>query len=185
MLTFFTSTQYSFEGKKTGEIVAIFLHRHWFTITVKLVLIIVMILLPILLYPFIEQLLQNYVPISATLFVYTVYYMIVWSFFIYTVTMYLLDSWVVTNERILNNTQHGFFNRTVSEMELSRIQDVTVFVEGFIPTILNFGNVEIQTAGKEEKFIFEQIPNPQRIKDAIMKIVSGMKNESIENQHPV
>ena len=185
MFTFFSSTQYSFEGKKIGEIVAIFLHRHWFTIAARMFLIFVMFILPIILFPFINSLANKYVPIGGlTFLVFMIYYMILWSFFLYSITMYLLDSWIVTNERIISNTQHGFFNRTVSEMELSRVQDITVTINGIIETALNFGNLEIQTAGKEEKFTFEQIPNPQRVKDTIMKVVSGM-TEDKTSQYPV
>ena len=179
MFAFFTKTQYSFEGKKTGEIVAIFLHRHWFSLASRLVVILVMTILPLILYAPINGLVASYISLPhITLFLYAVYFMFVWSFFIYTATMYFLDSWLVTNERVLNNRQHGFFNRTVSEMNLSRVQDVTVTVSGIIPTMLNFGDVLIQTAGEQEKFVFEQIPNPGLVKDNIMKMVTDLKNAS-------
>ena len=185
MLTYFSSTQYNFEGKKSGEAVAILLHRHWFTIAARMMIVVIMFILPLILFPFINAMISKYIPIGGlTFLLYTIYFMIVWSFFMYSVTMYLLDSWIVTNERIISNTQHGFFNRTVSEMELSRVQDVTVSVDGIIETTMNFGNLEIQTAGKEEKFVFEQIPNPQRVKDTVMKVVSGM-NDGPANQYPV
>ena len=42
-------------------------------------------------------------------------------------------------------------------------------VRGLIPTFLDYGNLEIQTAGAEAKFMFEQIPHPNKVKDIIMR----------------
>ena len=84
--------------------------------------------------------------------------------------MYTLDVWIVTNHRIIDTTQHGFFNRTVSELHKSRIQDIYVNTEGTIQTLLNYGDLYIQTAGTEERFKFLQIPNPVKVKDEIMRM---------------
>ena len=45
-----------------------------------------------------------------------------------------------------------------------------------IQTFLHFGDLQVQTAGTEEKFKFLQIPNPERAKDEIMKLVSNHSN---------
>lgn len=71
---------------------------------------------------------------------------------------YYLDIWIVTNQRIINIEQHGLFSRIVSEKDLGRMQDITSEVRGFLGTLLNYGNVHIQTAGETERFIFRQIP---------------------------
>jgi uncharacterized membrane protein YdbT with pleckstrin-like domain len=81
-----------------------------------------------------------------------------------------LDVWTLTNERIINREQKGLFNRVVSELELIRIQDITVEQKGFLATILGYGNVYIQTAGEMERFIFEQVPHPYKISKAIQNI---------------
>lgn len=86
--------------------------------------------------------------------------------------MYTLDAWIITDRRIIDSTQHGFFNRTVSELRLSRIQDMSVQTQGVIQTLLHFGDLQIQTAGTEEKFKLFQIPNPERVKDTIAKMAT-------------
>jgi uncharacterized membrane protein YdbT with pleckstrin-like domain len=83
---------------------------------------------------------------------------------------YYFDVWIITNERIVNIEQKGFFNREVSELQFSRIQDVTSVVDGFIPTMLNFGDVYVQTAAEEKRFAFRQIPDPYTIKDMVMQL---------------
>lgn len=176
MLEFLTATQYTFEGKLPNEKVMAFLHRHWFTLAGKLTVFLILIILPIILYPLIYSLLQSAGLSNFTFVIFMLYYMAIWSELIYSLTMYLLDSWIVTDHRVINNTQNGFFNRTISETQLSKVQDVSVEISGLIPTLLHFGNVEIQTAGATEKFVFEEIFKPERVKDQIMILASAAKN---------
>jgi len=114
--------------------------------------------------------------LSLFFFLSSLWYLILWSAIFYALTMYTLDVWIVTDKRIIDSTQHGFFNRIVSELHISRIQDVSVDVHGVIETFLKFGNLQIQTAGTEEKFKFMQIPNPGKVKDEIAKLTSVNSN---------
>ena len=52
----------------------------------------------------------------------------------------------MTNDRIVDIEQHGLFSRTISEVDLFRIQDVTVDIHGIIATLLNYGNLTVKTA---------------------------------------
>ena len=40
--------------------------------------------------------------------------------------------WIITNDRILDIEQHGLFARTVSELRLHRVQDVTAEIKALI-----------------------------------------------------
>ena len=90
--------------------------------------------------------------------------------------MYLLDVWIVTNERIVDSTQQGFFHRTISELHIHRIQDISVSIKGIIRTFFHFGDLQIQTAGEEERFNFSEIASPDVVKDKIMQIALKYKN---------
>ena len=83
---------------------------------------------------------------------------------------YYFDVWIITTHRIVNIEQQGMFSRRVGEMEYSKMQDITVEVSGFLPTIINYGDVRIQTAGKEEEFIFRTISDPYNIKNIIFNM---------------
>ena len=98
-----------------------------------------------------------------------IFYLSWWFGVFYAVTMYLLDIWMVTDHRVIDSEQHGFFRRTVAELHLSKIQDISVEIRGIIPTFLDYGDLEIQTAGTSEKFFFKQIPHPNEVKDIIME----------------
>lgn len=180
LFSFLNTTSYSFEGKKEGEEVIIFLHRHWFVLVAKFVFIILSGFLPFLfLVVFGKAIISlNYMPLFTCLM--SFYYMALWYAIFYSLTMYTLDTWIVTNMRIINSVQRGFFNRSIAELSLEKIQDISVLVDGAIPTFLHFGDIRVQTAGSERHFTFEQIPNPQGVKDTIMNIIDNTKTETEE-----
>lgn len=108
------------------------------------------------------------------------YYLFAWVFFFFSFIDYYLDIWIITSERIIDIQQKGFFSRTISEQKLFRIQDVTSEVHGIIPTMLKYGNVHVQTAGTKERFFFHEVPNPDKIRDSIIRLVE--KNQRKHKQ---
>ncbi|MFA6132088.1 MAG: PH domain-containing protein [Patescibacteria group bacterium] len=103
------------------------------------------------------------------------YALLSWLFCFLEFTDYYLDIWIVTNERIINIEQKGLFTRVASEMHLSAIEDTTSEVKGMMRTFLDYGDVHIQTAGERTRFIFKGIPHPERVKEAVVKLVHGDK----------
>lgn len=183
MFNFFNKTEYTFEGKKEAETVIMFLHRHWFTLANKVVLMTVLFLLPILLFVLFGQILlsNNLIPLFT--FFWAAYIMGLWFFLFFSLTMYTLDYWIVTNERIVDSKQMGFFNRRISELSIHMIQDISAKLVGFIPTLMNFGAVEIQTAAEQRNFLFDQVPAPQIVKDKIMEIIEKTEDELGPRMH--
>lgn len=81
---------------------------------------------------------------------------------------YYLDVWIVTSERIIDIEQKTLFQREISEMTLDRIQNVTVEIPGFFATMMQFGNIKIQTAGAGE-FMVSDVTDFNRAKDLILE----------------
>lgn len=134
----------------------------------------------LVLFPFIVWLLMQIVfpdiwasEIGKTLVILggSAFFLYAWLFLFQSFIDYYLDIWVVTNHRILSIEQSGLFSRTVSELRLYRVQDVTSSVKGVIPTLFNYGDVEIETASNEDHFVFEQISNPTHVAKTIMEYV--------------
>lgn len=108
------------------------------------------------------------------------FWLFAWLFLFQHFIDYYLDIWVVTTKRVLNIEQTGLFARTVSELRLYRIQDVTSMVNGFLHTIFDFGDVEIQTAGEKTRFRFEEIPHPTRISKLILEFAEIDRKEHLD-----
>lgn len=105
----------------------------------------------------------------------SIYYLYIWLFVFNGFVDYYLDVWIVTDVRIVNIEQRQLFSRVISEHELERIQDVTAEAHGILPTFLNYGEVHVQTAGEQQRFIFKQVPNPQEVKRQILSICDYRK----------
>jgi uncharacterized membrane protein YdbT with pleckstrin-like domain len=172
LLSILTETKNSFSEMKSYEKVVLVLYRHEFVLALQLLghLIILIIMTSAAIF------LSGYFTagsiITAVWLIYFIFILYWWMTMFYLITMYLLDIWVVTDHRIIDSQQHGFFSRTVSEASLARIEDVSVEIRGLIPTFLNYGDVEVQTAGANHKFVFKQIKDPQGVKDTIMRLAS-------------
>ena len=57
--------------------------------------------------------------------------------------LYFLNTVIVTNQRIIENKQEGFFEYRTNEMELTKIQDISIKISGSLATFLDFGDIEI------------------------------------------
>lgn len=91
-----------------------------------------------------------------------------WHLLFYQLTLYALDYWIVTNHRVLDSQQQGFFAHTVVEAPVERVEDVTTTLNGLIPTFFNFGDVAVETAGAHEKITFKQVPDPELVRATIL-----------------
>ena len=100
----------------------------------------------------------------------SIYYLAIWLFFFSTLLDYYLDIWVLTNDRLIAVEQQGLFSRTISEMDLWLVQDVTSEIKGIGATIFGYGKLSLETAGKEERFHFEDAHNPNAIREKILSL---------------
>lgn len=177
-------TKYHFSGQKSDEQVLLVLHRHWFDISSQFFLLFVVAFMLIGSFFYLPLAFPDIAHGQYTnLFVFgeNLFFMFIWitSFLVWV--DYYFDVWIVTDQRIVNIEQKGLFAREVSELELEKIQDITTDVNGIIPTFMNFGDLQIQTAGKEEKFLFHNIPDPYEVKNIIMNLRKNSEKKE-ENQ---
>lgn len=99
-----------------------------------------------------------------------VWLLITWTIAWGTFTQYFLDIWVITSNRLVDIDQKRYFSREVSSLLLSRVQDVTINVNGVIPSLLDIGDINVQSAGaSSNEFIMKGIPHPSQIRDLILK----------------
>jgi uncharacterized membrane protein YdbT with pleckstrin-like domain len=102
---------------------------------------------------------------------------------------YYLSIQIVTSERIIDVDQRGLFNREVNTLSISNIEDVSYKKSGFWGTLLDFGNVIVQTAGnsgegingKVNGFIFDNVPNPAYVSTAVMTLFQKDQQKNLEN----
>lgn len=164
---------YTFKGKRNGEEIILLLRRHWLVLLLEFVPlmfflagIIILHFLATGVFDFLQlQIDKVYLQLAESFL-----FMIFWIILFIVWIDYYLDVWIVTNQRVINIEQVRLFSRQVSELEHSKIQDVTSEVKGVIPTFFRFGYVHIQTAGERARFVFKQVPNPVQTRNIIMQL---------------
>lgn len=164
-----------FSDRRPNERIVLLLRRHWHAIARYFLVFILEIVLPVIIFviflQFSDFTWEKGSPISVLIFFSaSAYYLFIWLFFFHHWIDYYLDVWVVTDQRIINIEQKGLFSRTVSELNMDKIQDVTSEVKGKLATILKFGDVHIQTAAEEKRFIFSEIPEPREVAQKITNL---------------
>lgn len=167
-LSFFTSTN-SFKGQLPDEKTVLISQKHWITLTGPVIFLWFFIFLPFLVKRFIENT-SWYSNFSGCFwFLTTVYFFALWLVFFYNLMIYLLNTVIITNKRVIKREQIGFFRYSHSETEINKIQDISVKIKGPLATLLNWGDLEIQTAGSLNKFNFRTLPSPEKIKKIILE----------------
>lgn len=164
-----------FPGQHPSENVVLLLRRHWsvaFTFISHAIVsaIALPIVIALLFYFEVFTFAPNTLSYILLVEGVSIYYLIAALFYFHNFVDYHLDIWVITDQRIVSIEQNGLFNRTIAELHIEKIQDVSSEVKGKIQTFLDFGQVYIQTAGAIEKFSFEQVPHPAEVAKIILQI---------------
>lgn len=76
----------------------------------------------------------------------------------------------ITNRRIIDIDQRGWFERNVAEAPIEKIQDVRYTIRGLWPTIFRFGTIVIQTAGSETNLELEAVQHPVELQQLILDL---------------
>ena len=164
-----------------GEEILVVVRRHWFHIAVRAVIDLTlflfvafgMTLFDVYLLETQNGMVQQ--GFAVGLYVLSLVGLFLWMHFFASWSDHWLDAWIITNKRIIDIEQQGFFRRQVSSFPLDRIQDVTYSINGLIAMWLNFGNIRIQTASISDDLIMRQVPFPQEVKEKVVQVIDTEK----------
>jgi len=164
-----------------GEEIITVVRRHWFHLALEGALYIFLFALTFIGTGAVDVLLadagtfNSKQSFAVSLYVLAFIGLLLWVRFFASWSDHWLDAWVITNKRIIDIEQVGFFRRQVSSFPLDRIQDVTYDISGVVAMWLRFGNIRIQTASISEDLVMKQVPFPEDTKEHIMEVLSAAK----------
>lgn len=92
-------------------------------------------------------------------------------------TLVMLPSWIgwyfsvfiITDQRLIQVTQKGLFNRSVIDMRLNQIQMVNYEIAGLQETLLGFGTIMMQTFVGD--LVIHEIHHPAVIQKKLLEIL--------------
>jgi hypothetical protein len=162
-----------FPGQEEDEQIYLVVREHWFYLMSRMMIWILFVVILIVF----DILIPKYVPILTTA-PYSYYIALGKDIFLSVLVLGVFMTWLkyylniqlVTSERVVDITHNTIFSHTISELGLEKIEDVTSETTGFVGNIFGFGNVYIQTAGKEERFTFDCIPDPDKLERLIQNL---------------
>lgn len=75
---------------------------------------------------------------------------------------------IVSDKNLYAVTRHGLFSKTVVQVGLRLIQDVSAKQHGVVATICNYGDLRVETAGDTPNFLFKTCSNPDGVAQQLM-----------------
>jgi len=168
-----------------GEEIIKVVRRHYLVMIPVILMILVLAMLPLTIYAI---LIADFLPLDPSIknfvedffvrwksFGYSVWLLLLWIFFFIEWTDYYLDLWVITNRRIVDVEQKGFFHREVTSFSFGQIQDITVETHGLVETLLKFGTLHIQTAGHNREIVIRDAHHPEKARSLILELQQKSK----------
>lgn len=152
-----------FPGQKHGEVVQIIVRKHWILDVQMTLMFVFLMLLPAFIASYVVA--QFWDGTWTDAFILGALALNTYMLFMALIVFIKwlneeLDLIIVTNERIISHDQHDLFHRQISETSISQIQDVRGVEKGVLGSLLSYGYLEIQTAGKDNGFEVRNVANP-------------------------
>lgn len=151
----------SFEGQKEGEeIVAVWRQHLWVLARPSLIAISLILIgsVPMAFWS------PSWSVISILLFVGIAGIYLIIMFYLWFNTIYIL-----TNERVFSIYQNSVFSRTTNEVPLKNIQNASHSKKGIFQMLLDFGQVDIQTAGSSIALSMRNVNHPYQVQQVVLK----------------
>jgi hypothetical protein len=87
---------------------------------------------------------------------------------------------IVTNQRLRQVTQQGFFSKSVIDLGLSKIQNISYNVSGFTAATLGFGTIVVQTYVGD--LVLDRIHHPGKVYNQLHDVVKKLGNISDDEE---
>ncbi len=157
-----------FEGQREGEEVLLVFRRHIIALRKGFYSILIPFLiasLPTLIFP--GEFLYLYIAFGGLAFglILFFYHWIGWYY-----TLFIL-----TNQRLRQSTQNGLFGKSVIDLPVSKIQNISYTIPGLSGEMFKFGTIVIQTYVGD--LILDMIDHPARVYNKLQDVASNATSD--------
>ncbi len=169
----------NFENRDPEEKVILFLRSHPITNLGWICFTFILVIAP----PFFTAL-----PFFDSIpFRYTLLGVFIWYLFTFIYAFEAFLDWffsvnIITDERIFDFDFYNLTYRKVTDVNIDKIQDVTVSIGGGIGTLFNYGNVQIQTAAEIPEIDFINVPQPDKVAKVLREMRLEEETEQMEGR---
>jgi len=183
-----TKKPLSFPDKHPDEVVIFNLHRHWSVPFGRMVRWALLLMLPIAVIIVlmatgrVESFTVDTAGGVAVVFGASVFTLLMLLLAFQDWLDYFLDALILSSERVIQIEQVGMFKRTVSQLSLDKVLDVTTETKGMLSSFFGFGTIMIESAGELENFIIKNMPHVEQIQSQILMYAKQAPRTGVERQ---
>lgn len=95
--------------------------------------------------------------------------------------MWARTVFLVTDMRVVDYDQRGFFHRVVTEARFEQIDEVSVQVKGIIATLFRYGTLRLKLHGAAADIEVERVKRPEHLAD----LINDLRSQSRQTSHAV
>ncbi|MBI5356527.1 PH domain-containing protein [Candidatus Collierbacteria bacterium] len=168
-----------FEAQDEEEKIVLLLRPHFATNIWWIILGLLMSVVPQfwIYIPVVSLLPENYL-LVLTLFWYALTLTFVFERFL----MWFFSVNIVTDERVIDVDFYGLLFKHVGVASINKIEDVNYYQKGIMGAAFNFGDVLIQTAAEIPEFVFNKVPNPEKVVKVLSELIAEEEREAIDGR---
>lgn len=170
----------AFADTEEGEEIILLLRAHIITNLPWILVTLLLLILPLIIVPLFSALGGFGLGAGAGFVFVLFWYAVTFTYGFLNFLYWYFNVYMVTNERVIDTDWYSVVVRKVSATQIAKIQDVSSSQVGALAGLFDFGRVDIQTAGEEENFEFENVPHPQLVAKEIQEL---MQHEETEWEH--
>lgn len=161
------------------ERVILLLRRHPITNLRWIIIAAIFVMAPLFLaaFPIVD-----FLPIRFQIIVVISWYLLTLAFIFEEFLSWFFHVNIITDERIIEVDFVNLIYREITDANIDQIQDVTVQMGGVIRTVLNYGDVVVQTAAQIPQIEFEAVPNPDRVSRILRELRVEEEQEKLEGR---
>ena len=169
----------SFSTQAKDEQIILLLRKHPVTQVKWILIVLVLMILPLIVQgvPF-----MNFLPPNYTLAILLGWYLLIMGYSLESFLSWYYNVYIITDERIIDVDFISMLYHDISSAKLDNIEDVTAATGGALRALLNFGNVQIQTAAVQNEFEFEEVPQPAQVTKLLNELMIEEEREKLEGR---
>lgn len=161
------------------EIIILILRQHWITLVPTYLLVIFLIVVPF--FFFTHEFFDSFTIIFRVM-VWAFWYLGVAGIILQRTVTWFHNVYILTDERIVDVNFPSILTSDISTTKLDSVVDYSMKNSGFLSTMLDYGTIEIQTAGEEKEFSFFDVPHPGKIIKLLGELVAEEEREAMEGR---
>lgn len=169
-----------FDIQHDDEPVLLMLRQHPIVNVTWILLTILLIIAPIIVLPYIPFL--EFLPARFQFVAILGWYTMTFGYALEKFLIWFFNIYLITDERVVDMDFYNLLFKKISEAKIENIEDITTSNNGLLQSIIDFGDIRIQTAAEIPEIQFERVPHPDQVAKFLSEMIMQEEQERIEGR---